>query len=135
MNWEIVGATGEWVGAMAVVASLVYLTSQIRLSNQQSQSAARYSFLDAYGQLHASLIESKQASSVYRRGLAGEALDPDGQWFIVRADLHSTLSTIGGREYWTRLGTVGTQPEFVEMVDRLLNSNNPSNDWFAPRKI
>ena len=165
MNWDAIGATGEWAGALAVVASLIYLASQIKLSNKQTQSAARYSFLDAYGQLHASLIESKSASSVYRRGLAGEALDsdeelqflfilgqwlntwsvmyelhsegqlPDGQWFIVRADLHSTLTTTGGREYWKRLGTTGTQPEFVDMVEKLLSSEDEANDWFAPRKI
>ncbi len=165
MDWDAIGATGEWAGALAVVASLIYLASQVKLSNRQTQSAARYSFLDAYGQLHASLIESKNAASVYRRGLAGEELDadeelqflfilgqwlntwrvmyelhsegqlPDDQWFIVRADLHATLSTAGGREYWARLGTTGTQPEFVEMVEQLLTSKDTANDWFAPRDL
>ena len=30
MNWEIVGSTGEWVGAFVVVVTLFYLTKQIR---------------------------------------------------------------------------------------------------------
>lgn len=165
MNWEIIGATGDWAGALAVVVSLIYLAGQVRLSNKQTKSAARYSFLDAYGQLHASLIESMAATSVFRRGLSGEALDqdeefqfvfilgqwintwsvmfelhgegqlPDGQWFIARADLLSTLSTVGGREYWERLGNLGTQPGFSKMVDELLSSDAAANDWFAPRNI
>ena len=67
--------------------------------------------------------------------LHSEGQLPDGQWFIVRADLHSTLTTTGGREYWKRLGTTGTQPEFVDMVEKLLSSEDEANDWFAPRKI
>lgn len=89
MDWEAIGATGEWAGAIAVVASLIYLATQVRQSNRQIRAAARYSFLDAYGQLSASMIENKDATSVYRRGLAGESLDEDeamqfffnlGQW-------------------------------------------------------
>ena len=77
MNWDAIGATGEWAGAIAVVATLLYLGTQIRHSNRQSQAAARYSFLDAYGQITSAMAQSKDASAVYRRGLAGEALDDD----------------------------------------------------------
>ena len=34
MHWEAIGAASELVGAIAVVATLVYLTIQIRLSRQ-----------------------------------------------------------------------------------------------------
>ena len=34
MNWEAIGALGEIAGALAVVASLVYLATQIRQSNK-----------------------------------------------------------------------------------------------------
>lgn len=33
MNWDAIGAVGEIVGALAVVISLVYLASQIRIQN------------------------------------------------------------------------------------------------------
>ena len=33
MNWEMIGSTGEWAGAMAVVVTLFYLAKQIRQSN------------------------------------------------------------------------------------------------------
>lgn len=165
MNWEIIGATGEWAGALAVVASLIYLASQIRISNKQTQSSARFSFLDSYGQMSASIIENKHSASVYRRGLSAEDLDPDeelqflfllgqwintwsvmyelhcegqlpeGQWFIARTDLLSTLTTVGGREYWGRLGELGTQPAFFNMVEELLSEQHEANDWFAPRNL
>jgi hypothetical protein len=35
MNWDIVGAIGEWAGALAVVVTLFYLAKQIRENSQQ----------------------------------------------------------------------------------------------------
>ena len=58
MTWEMIGATGEWAAAIAVVASLLYLARQIKLANQQSKGAARYSFLSAYGLANAAIGES-----------------------------------------------------------------------------
>ena len=42
MNWEIAGAIGEIVGAMAVVLSLVYLAAQIRVQTRESKLAAMH---------------------------------------------------------------------------------------------
>ncbi len=158
MNWDAIGATGEWAGAIAVVATLLYLGTQIRHSNRQSQAAARYSFLDAYGQITSAMAQSKDASAVYRRGLAGEALDddeamqfqeiiahwlntwsvmydlyqegqlPDNQWFLVRKDILSLFSTTGGRELWDSVAKQGLQPSFVFAVEVLLESEEASYD-------
>ena len=42
LNWETIGAIGEIVGAVAVVASLAYLANQIRTQNSESRSAAMH---------------------------------------------------------------------------------------------
>ena len=39
MNWEMIGATGEWAGALAVVITLVYLSSQIRQAKEATRQA------------------------------------------------------------------------------------------------
>ena len=44
MIWEMIGAIGEWIAAIAVIASLLYLARQIKLANLQSEAVARYSF-------------------------------------------------------------------------------------------
>ncbi len=44
MNWDMIGATGEWAGAIAVVATLIYLSSQIkhaRLATRQDTEQRR----------------------------------------------------------------------------------------------
>ena len=39
MNWEAIGAIGEIIGAIAVVATLVYLSAQIRQSNREARAS------------------------------------------------------------------------------------------------
>jgi len=46
VNWEAIGAIGESVGAVAVIATLIYLSLQIRQTNKVNASAVRQSFYD-----------------------------------------------------------------------------------------
>ena len=153
MNWEIVGATGEWAGAIVVVATLFYLARQIHLSNLQTRASARYSFLEAYGQAATAISETKEASSVYRRGLSNllddedeemqfivlvgqfmntwsvmfdlhqEGQLPENQWHLVNADILSTFSTPGGGIFWRRIGRENVHKSFADYVDALLDGD------------
>ena len=40
MNWDLIGATGEWAGAIVVVATLFYLARQIRQNTETSRDIA-----------------------------------------------------------------------------------------------
>ncbi len=40
MNWDVIGAVGEIIGALAVVATLIYLAIQIRENTRASKSEA-----------------------------------------------------------------------------------------------
>ena len=81
MNWEAIGAVGEVLGAIAVIATLAYLAVQIRqntLQLHQSTEVARYAAIDQVGQrgytLRLSLADPKH-SAIYLKGLAGADLD------------------------------------------------------------
>ena len=41
MNWEAIGAIGELVGAVGVIATLAYLAVQIRQNSQAVRSSTR----------------------------------------------------------------------------------------------
>ena len=41
MDWEAIGAVGEVLGALAVLASLIYLARQIRQNTQMMKSTVR----------------------------------------------------------------------------------------------
>lgn len=156
MNWEAIGGAAEVLGAAAVVASLVYLGRQIRQANAQSQVDARYSFLDAYGQISLTIGENKDLASVFRRGMQGLELDedeaiqffvvigqylnmwsvlfdlhverhlPDTQWTVIRKDIITLLSTPGCRTFWDDVGSLGVHDEFRNEVEKILASEEIS---------
>jgi len=63
LNWEAIGALGEWVGALAVLATLAYLALQIK---QNSQSIRSNTELEASRQL-AGLVARISADSNLKR--------------------------------------------------------------------
>jgi hypothetical protein len=50
MNWDAIGAIAELLGAVGVIASLVYLTTQIRQSRDQMAQNTRALRAGAYQQ-------------------------------------------------------------------------------------
>jgi len=159
MNIEFVTAAADAVAAIAVVVSLAYLGRQIHISNLQSQAAARYSFLDAYGAGNAAIASSTEASSVLYRGLSeGELSDaekvqftvlvgtflniwsvmydlhqegqlPESQWIIVRTDIHSMFGGGGGLKFWQDVGERNVSPEFAGFVNEMLSSGSSPYDF------
>ncbi len=159
MNIEFVTAAAEAVAAIAVVVSLVYLGRQIHISNLQSQAAARYSFLDAYGAGNATIASSTEASSVFHRGLTeGELSDaekvqftvlvgtflniwsvmydlyqegqlPESQWVIVKTDMHAMFGVGGGLRFWQDVGERNVSPEFAGFVNEMLSSGSSAYDF------
>ena len=152
VNWDVIGATGEWAAAFAVVASFLYLARQIHHSTKQAKAAARFLFLDAYGKTTAAIFQTKETASIYRRGLEGEIEDsdeavqfslmlaqyintwnvlydlheeselPDSQWELVEKDIHFVYSTAGGRKFWNEVGKPATNQRFINAVERILET-------------
>ena len=78
MNWEMIGAVGEILGAAAVIATLAYLSRQIRASTQATRRAAMQEILDQTGYFLDNLSSTSETAGVWGRGLAGDAsLSPD----------------------------------------------------------
>lgn len=40
MNWEMISAVGQMLGAVGVIISIIYLAAQIRNQNKESRHAA-----------------------------------------------------------------------------------------------
>ena len=157
--WEVVSATGEWAGAIAVVASLLYLARQIKQTNEQSRAAARYSFLNAYAVSNASLSSDEQSAGVFSRGLRGAELNegesmqflvqlgqwfntfcvmfdlhnegqlPESQWKVVRTDLKALVESPGGLKMWKELIVHNHDQPFVDFVNSMIESNEQTFDF------
>ena len=78
MNWEMIRAVGEILGAAAVIATLAYLSRQIRASTQATRRAAMQEILDQSGFFLDHLSSTSETAGVWYRGLAGDpSLSPD----------------------------------------------------------
>ena len=76
MNWDAIGAIGEIIGAIAVVASLIYLSVQIRHNSRQIEEQVRALNADSltaiensFSKFRQSIINNSQMASLWRRGL------------------------------------------------------------------
>lgn len=61
MNWDAIGAIGEIIGALAVVISLAYLASQIRIQNRESRAASVHQVIEGYRSSIAALHDPEMA--------------------------------------------------------------------------
>ena len=61
MNWDAIGAIGEIVGALAVVVSLGYLASQIRIQNRESRLNAMHDIAVGYRDTLATIADESVA--------------------------------------------------------------------------
>lgn len=149
-------ALSEILGAIAVVASLVYLGRQIHQANRQAQAEARYSFVEAYSQMNLTIASDKAVASIFRRGLKGETLDedeymqyfavvgqflntwsvlfdmsregllPPAQWTMIQKDIITMISSPGGEKFWNDVGRHGVHSQFVAKVEEIFASGEKS---------
>ena len=69
MNWEAIGAIGEVIGALAVVASLIYLAGQVRHNNQLARNDSLQAVLQSEMNFAAIIIDN---AGIWDRLIAGE---------------------------------------------------------------
>ena len=81
MNWEAIGAAGEILGATAVVATLFYLSIQMKQNssslnraNDYAQARSIHETNSLYVEVISSLVRDSEMASIYHRALAGETL-------------------------------------------------------------
>lgn len=70
MNWDVVTAVAEVFAAVAVVASLIYLASQIRQANLQAQGEAHSSWLTTWNETIKGWISDRDTVLILQRGFA-----------------------------------------------------------------
>ena len=69
MNWEMIGAIAESVGALGVIASLVYLAIQIRDGTRATRRTNAHDVNESFRAWWAQLSESEETASIRQRGL------------------------------------------------------------------
>ena len=84
VNWDAIGAIAEMLGALGVIATLLYLATQIRQSKKLlddnarfAAHAARTQTYEDLGSVRKMLAADPELASIWSMGCAGESLDVD----------------------------------------------------------
>lgn len=71
MDWQMIGALGEVVGAAAVVISLLYVARQVRSATTEAQVHRRHSVVEEFNKFLDLLATDGELSRIYARGVQG----------------------------------------------------------------
>jgi hypothetical protein len=100
MNWEAIGAIGEIVGAVAVVATLFYLAVQVRQnsrfverSNEYANATSMYQSQSMYVQVFSQLAQDAELAAIYSRALKNEPL-PDADYVRFSAYINTYFAWV-----------------------------------------
>jgi heme/copper-type cytochrome/quinol oxidase subunit 1 len=69
MNWEMISAVGQMLGAVGVIISIVYLAAQIRSQNKESRRAAMNVLTTHWSDLNRSLVDDRDFAALWIRAL------------------------------------------------------------------
>ena len=155
MNWEMISAIGQMLGAIGVIVSLAYLAVQIRNQKTESRRAAINLLTTHWSDLMKAHVESEEFCALWLRGLDSfESLDAPSKLrfsahlsrFLRTADSLYLYLRQGGmdEQLWhglerTLAGTIAYRgfqewwptrkswftAEFSALIDRLVASERP----------
>jgi hypothetical protein len=150
------GAIGEFVGALLLFASLIFVGFQIRQNNLSMKVAAKQEMTRQYSNYMDTLINDPEVTSLYVRGVAGEPLTEveahrfnymmakaawycasmhyqreikalsDEEWYQSKQLISRSVRTAGFRQWWQRRGTEFS-PGFRSYVEDKLNEDGARN--------
>ena len=89
MDWETISAVSEFIAAIAVVASLLYLAVQVRDGKNSTISATHYQVTESINAAYSSIAENPELSRIYIQG----NYDPSK---LTRDELPRYMILVGG---------------------------------------
>jgi hypothetical protein len=99
MNWDALGAIAELIGGVAVLATLIYLSVQVRQSNRQEAAQSVQIAFETFMGGYAALTEDEAKARTYIAGVNDyNGLEPAHQ-----AMFHSQMQNLANGYYtvWT----------------------------------
>ncbi len=130
MNWDAIGAVGEWAGAIVVIATLFYLATQVKQSQKMEKAVAQRDLLqrvadwnqrlncaETFDDFTLGLRDYSNASVTVQRcvnayvaefvfiteaalNMRQDGFFSDGTWDGIEGGALALVRTPGGRQWW-----------------------------------
>jgi len=92
MNWDAIGAIGEIVGAVAVVGSLIYLATQISVSNRVARNSANEELFNQWASNAELLAGDSERAQIFIKGLTRYDSLNQEEKFRFNLQMHQTIN-------------------------------------------
>jgi hypothetical protein len=150
MNWDAIGAIAELLGAVGVIASLIYLAGQIR-QNTRATRGATYQGLVGIFQEGDKVAYDAEVWELFRTGMQDSSQLNEADWHrfnwllgarimtfdnamyqfqsgmlspdrwqVMLGSLRFTFSSPGARASWEEFPKGSVSPDFVALVEEIL---------------
>ena len=142
MSLQDVGSIGELIAALATVATLVYLTIQIRhnsraldRSNEFARASSIHEITILFNELNWRLASDGELADIYTRALAGEALsDTEATRFVAFVNTYiATIENLVGQQSlelgYTELDSSTALDLFAPILRQLLETKDGARWW------
>ncbi len=108
MNWDALGSMAEMLGAVAVVASLFYIGSQIRYSAKVARANAFQNLVTSMVEINSSMMLNPEFVDLATRALDGEELEgvEYRQYMVLVQSVVRYMEVV---HYQVQLGVLGTE--------------------------
>jgi len=144
MNWEALGALAELLGAIAVLATLYYLSLQIKINSKEitksseiQRAQSTYSTNEMWINIWQPLMQDPALAEIYLKGIRGEPLtDVESFRFCVYintflAMVEAVYNQVKAETSFAELAEVSKLFELINpYLDKLLNTSI-GNDWLS----
>ena len=120
MNIMELGAIGELLGGVAVVASLVYVGLQIRQNTAATRAASHHAVTDSFNEINLSLAREPALAEVWCRGSQTRVGLSDDERIRFDLFLLSYLRVFETLFYQSQVGAA--EPRLMEAEERSLES-------------
>ncbi len=152
VNWDAVGAIAELVGAIGVIASLVYLATQIRSNTRAIKVSAYQQNSTAYRELNLSILADPdlvvRLSPYTQEALLDAKVDRVTQvllnyfqtlhyqyeqgfldtdlWVSHQESMRQILCSADFRAWWDSKSRTGMRPSFRLLIEQLMGQSDGS---------
>ena len=130
MNWEAIGSVAELLGALGVIASLVYLAAQIRHNTRSLRAATYESLAQATAASNILLISDPEIARIVEMGLGGDSLGREDRTRFV-AYLRMTFRRYDSIFLHSQQGTLPPEAweAYWNSFRKMLRSRNVLDFW------
>ncbi len=132
MNWDAIGAIGELLGAVGVIATLGYLAFQIRQNTQQMQASAANASAIALRDARRSVYESAEITEIWLKGMNHPDELSENDFYRFRILMQNAIDSIWDIHSQTKMTELSTEiwdSRGVTVVERIVASPGGRRIW------